>query len=399
MIAQDASGNLSGESSEVSGTAFDAEPATPTGLVVTAGDGHVALEWTPGDEPDLDRTHIYRASAPGGPYTLIATTNAVATQFVDTTVSNGTTYYYATSATDIAANESPRSVDVAATPDVPPPPGPTFEAGVANATTETWTTITLESDYGAGMIVVATPNYDSSTVPIVARVRNAAGTSFEVRLAATGRSTAVRAPVHWLVVKEGVYTAAEHGIAMEAHTFTSKLTDRRRSWIGESRAYEQRYANPVVIGQVMSANDPDWSVFWARGASRRTPPSTSTLFVGKHVGEDRDTERADETIGYVVIEAGSGSIASVDYTAATGADSIGGVGNAPPYTYALNGLSSAFAVVASSAAMDGGNGGWPILYGPNPLTGSGMSLAVDEDQANDRERRHRREQIAYIALG
>jgi hypothetical protein len=46
--------------------------------------------------------------------------------------------------------------------------------------------------------------------------------------------------------------------------------------------------------------------------------------------------------------------------------------------------------------MDGGNGGWAILYGLYPLTASQVSLAIEEDWYLDSERRHQTEQIGYI---
>ena len=48
-----------------------------------------------------------------------------------------------------------------------------------------------------------------------------------------------------------------------------------RSWIAEAQAYGQSYINPVVLGQVMTENDPDWSVFWCQGSQRTSPPSSS----------------------------------------------------------------------------------------------------------------------------
>ena len=67
---------------------------------------------------------------------------------------------------------------------------------------------------------------------------------------------------------DGEYTEGEHGVKMEAVKFTSAVTDENNSWMGQSRTYANTYSKPVVIGQVMSYNDPDWSVFWARGSSR-----------------------------------------------------------------------------------------------------------------------------------
>ena len=101
---------------------------------------------------------------------------------------------------------------------------------------------------------------------------------------------------------------------------------------------------------------------------------------------------------YIVIESGNGSMSGTAYTAALGNDSVKGVGDTPAYSYSLSGLSSASVGVVSGAAMDGNNGGWPILYGTNPLSASTMQLAFDEDQAKDSERRHTTEQVAFIVF-
>ena len=101
------------------------------------------------------------------------------------------------------------------------------------------------------------------------------------------------------------------------------------------------YTSPVVVGQVMTANDPAFSVFWARGADSTAAPSNSALFVGKHVGEDSNRERLAETIGYIVIEGGKGTIGEtsetdgVEYLAAVGADVVQGMDDGPS-NYHLN---------------------------------------------------------------
>ena len=108
--------------------------------------------------------------------------------------------------------------------------------------------------------------------------------------------------------------------------------------------------------------------------------------------------RNDETVGYIVIETGSGTINSIDYTAALGGDSVRGVTNGPPYSYSISGLSSPDVAIATLAAMDGNNGGWALLYGANPLTSTTLNLAIDEDQAGDTERNHTPEQVGYIVF-
>ena len=116
------------------------------------------------------------------------------------------------------------------------------------------------------------------------------------------------------------------------------------------------------------------------------------------IGEDPDTARGDETIGYIVIETGSGSISGMNYVTALGADTVEGYTNSPPYSYSLSGLSSASVAVISQAAMDGNNGGWAALYGANPVSTTSINLAIDEDMANDTERAHINEQVGYIVF-
>ena len=170
----------------------------------------------------------------------------------------------------------------------------------------------------------------------------------------------------------------------------------KASWVSENRSYQQSYTNPVVGGQVMTANDADWSVFWANNGSRPNPPTASALSVGKHVAEDSDLTRASETVGYLVIEAGSGSADGFDYAAGVTADSIEGILQSAPYVTNVGGQFTSG--VVSSVGMDGNNGGWPVLFGGDPLAGGQLDLGIDEDQISDGERTHITEEVAYFLL-
>jgi subtilisin family serine protease len=279
--------------------------------------------------------------------------------------------------------------------------GPNLIHGVIDGVgSDDWTLVSLEQSY-TEMVVVATPNYDSLSAPGVTRIRNADGSSFEVRVDPAGGAALSGVSVHYVVVEAGVYE--ETGFKMEAVRFTSTRTDENNSWVGEARSYQQFYANPVVIGQVMTYNDSAWSVFWASGSNRSAPPSSSAFKVGKHVGEDSVVTREHEDIGYLVFETsvtGTAEIEGLPYIAAVGADSIKGVGDAPAYTYSYEAMANSKTAVVSQAGMDGGNGGWAVLYGSAPITptGSTLKLAVDEDQNKDSERRHTSEQVAYLII-
>ena len=145
----------------------------------------------------------------------------------------------------------------------------------------------------------------------------------------------------------------------------------------------------------MSANDSHFSVFWSRGSSLTNPPTGSALRVGKHAGEDPITIRADEIIGYLVIEGGEWLLGDRPYLAGLGSDSVWGVGDSPPNNYSFGGFSTASTAIVAQSGMDGGNGGWAVLYGQNPVTPSNLNLAIDEDQLKDSERSHTTEQVSY----
>jgi PKD repeat protein len=278
--------------------------------------------------------------------------------------------------------------------------GITFETGTVSSVGSSWQTVTLTNTYSSPVVVCSTGLLNSSSLPAVCRVTNVSGSSFDVRVQNPGDGSALSGyTVHYIVVEEGVYTAAADGVTMEAKKVNSTVTAASGTWTLEPQSYQNTYTNPVVVGQVMSYNDPDWSVFWA-SSSRAAPPTAGSFNAGKEVGEDTDKTRANETIGYIVIEQGSGTINSIPYTAAVGADTVRGPGNTSTgYTYTFGSVANASAAIVSTAGMDGGNGGWPVMYGSNPSTDTSLTMVVDEDQVADSERSHTTEQVAYVVFG
>jgi hypothetical protein len=94
-------------------------PAAPTGLVATAGDAQVALDWQDNTEGDLAGYNVYRSTTSGGPFTTpVNGTLLTTSNYTDTGRTNGTTYYYVVTAADNSANESVASAQASATPSV-----------------------------------------------------------------------------------------------------------------------------------------------------------------------------------------------------------------------------------------------------------------------------------------
>ncbi len=355
-------------------TGTESSPVTFSSSGSSDSDGTIAsYSWDFGDgntSTQANPTHTYSTS---GSYTvsLTVTDNDGATNTVQTTAT-----------IDPVTNTSAIK----------------FAQGVITGVSSSWQTVTLSDTY-TSMVVIATPLYDNGDNPAVTRIRNASGNSFELRVQNPGNTSLSGYTVHYVALEEGVYTDASDGVKMEAVKVNSTTTDYKGSWNAQTQSYTNSYSSPVVLGQVMTANDSDWSVFWARGGSRTSAPNSSNLKIGKHVGEDSDKTRANETIGYLVIEAGSGSIDNTPYSAALGADIVKSVTNAPPYNYSVSGLSSSEGAIVSAAAMDGNDGGWPLLYGTSAVSSSNLSVAFDEDQISNSERSHTTEQVAYMVFG
>jgi VCBS repeat-containing protein len=291
------------------------------------------------------------------------------------------------------------NVDADSTPPVAGPRLYTVE--VTNVGSD-WQTITLPETY-TSPVIVATVVYDSSisNAPAVARVRNASGNSFELKVQNPSGASLSGYTVHIMVVEEGVYTDAEHGIDLEAIKVNSDGTNGRSRWSSsqlEQIAPSNSYINPVVLGQVMTENDVNWSVFWSCDGTRTRPARSDFIYVGKHVAEDSNNTRLDETLGVIILESGSGTLDGVNYTAGVGADNVRGIGNNAPYSYGLSGLSSASVALVSSAGMDGSDGGWAALFGVSPVSVTNLNLVIEEDQIRDAERSHTTEQVSYIVF-
>jgi fibronectin type 3 domain-containing protein len=91
-------------------------PAVPTGLVATAGNVEVTLTWSA--STGATSYHVKRSTHSGGPYTQIAAPTSAS--YTDTSVTNGTTYFYVVSAL-ISAGESANSAQASAAPSAPAP--------------------------------------------------------------------------------------------------------------------------------------------------------------------------------------------------------------------------------------------------------------------------------------
>lgn len=95
-------------------------PAVPRGVITITGDEQVIIEWYPNGEYDLAGYQVWRGRDSTN-FDNLAEVSENTTRYVDTTVRNGETYYYAVSAYDVDGNESELSPENAW--DTPRPEG------------------------------------------------------------------------------------------------------------------------------------------------------------------------------------------------------------------------------------------------------------------------------------
>lgn len=247
-------------------------------------------------------------------------------------------------------------------------------------------------------VVICSVNNVANGIPIVTRVGNVTSTSFDLYLQNPSGLLPAPDAVSYIVMEQGFHTI--NGVKCEAIRHDATTTARNNNWIADNIGYLQAYANPVVLGQVMTTNDAFWSVFWCRGTGTQNPPNPANLRVNKTVCEDTTVARAAETLGVIVFEDGSGTIAGVAMDAQEGADNVQGVSNSPPYALPFNNpfTTTPAVVIVGQHAMDGNNGGWPVLWGVPHATSTQANVVCDEDQIGDAERSHTSEQLVVVAF-
>lgn len=267
-------------------------------------------------------------------------------------------------------------------------------SSVSNA----WKTLTLSNSY-TNPVVACTYNLPSSANNEGSVRVQIIGSNIQIKVQRPLNSSAVTASdVYCTISEAGSYTSP---IKYEAHTVSSTQTNKKSAWqlsktVNVTSSKVQTYTKPVVTGQVMTYNNPNYVTFWSSNCSNKnTPPTNVGICVGKHTGESAVSSPTTETLGYFIAEEAEYTLANAYIKIALGGDSIRGVATSPPYNYSLP-RSYSFAT-ATLSAIDGGDGGWVVLYGASPIS-SQLSLAIDEDTVGDPDRNHTHEQVAYWVM-
>ena len=285
----------------------------------------------------------------------------------------------------------------------------TVEAITISSVGDAFQTVNFENSYTNAVPVCTYVLPGTGSASAVIRIQSITSTSMQIRLQNPSNTSTVSAGTVFCMVANLGVNILPDGRRIEARTVVSEETHGRNVPLGFANGSIATmenisgdfsgFTNAIALGQVITFNDPDFSVFHANDCETRGGPPFLSGFndgicVTKHVGEDNST-RADETLGVIVIETGTGSFDGIAYEATLGADTIDGVGN-NGNTY---GLSDSFEfAVATQAGEDGGDGGRAVFLGGSSVGGSSLTVAIDEDVIGDGERSHTTENVAYFAV-
>lgn len=238
-------------------------PPAPTALTGIAGNTTARLSWH--TSAGATAYNLKRGTTSGGPYTVIAETEG--TNFFDTGLLDGTTYYYVVSAT-VAGTESPNSIEVSVTPSTPPlaPTGLSAAAGDSivalswnpSATATGYNLQRSTNSGGPYSLVAGTSgtNYtdsglmDGLTYYYVVVATNSIGSSpISGEVSATPFSTAITLAVD--TAPGGQFSFQFTGV--DGHTYVVQMSTDLMNW---TPVYTNQQSGGVFIFTDTNASDP-----------------------------------------------------------------------------------------------------------------------------------------------
>jgi len=151
--AEDAVENIETNTNEAIATADGTAPPSPSNLTATATPGlSIQLTWTTSSpETDVSQYNIYRATSSGGQSysSPTYTVSSGVTSYIDSSCTDGQTYYYVMRAQDAAGNIETNTNQVSATAfgSLPPPPTNLAATAIAGGSIQlSWTASSPETN-------------------------------------------------------------------------------------------------------------------------------------------------------------------------------------------------------------------------------------------------------------
>ncbi len=339
-------------------------PAVPTGLAATAGDQQVSLDWADNSEGDLSGYNVYRSTLSASGYGKINPSLRSTSDYTDTGLINGVTYYYKVSAVDNAAtpNESAQSSSVWKAPNGLLTPWLHQDIGTVSPTGSAIYDTGIYTISGAGADIYGTAdNFQfafqsiSGDCEIVARLASQGATGGTYRKAGImiRESTAAGAPSAQIFHQGTVGNRFHYRLSAGASTTNSGFSDSNApGWLKLSRAGD-------LITAYTSTNGTSWTQVGSQSITMSSPALVG-LCVCSNLDGTLNTSTFDNvTINHapVITEGSSTSV-----------------------TMSEDGSPTAFSKMLNATDADGNTITWSLSseasHGTASVSGTGASKAI-----------------------
>ncbi len=271
---------------------------------------------------------------------------------------------------------------------------PIAEMGTANLSTgSTWKQVNLTLVF-TNPVVIPVPLTHNGGTPAEIRITNISNSSFFARSMEPnygGDENHGNEQIGFIVVEEGVHTLAD-GTKVEAYSFNTSTLSTNDTVSFDSKAFNHTYdATPIVLSHVQTYND---SNFVTTAQSNVT---SGGFNISLEVGSDTPGTHSAENIGYVVWEAGSGSVNNIAFEAGISHGVVKGSGDGCfAVSHNLGQVPSV--VVAQTHTRNDTEGGW-VRYCNNDNTHSSSNIYLEIEEVNgDGERNHDIESVGFIVF-
>ncbi|WP_299413446.1 calcium-binding protein [Acaryochloris sp. IP29b_bin.148] len=258
------------------------------------------------------------------------------------------------------------------------------EVGRISGLTHLRQNVTLQHHYDNPVIFAQTLSFNGGQ-PAAVRVDNIQSNSFELFIQEPSNLDGLHTTedVSYIVLEAGSWTL-EDGTQLEVGSLDS---DQLVTSGFETIHFGQNFTDaPVVFSQVQTANGPDFV------RTRQQAATANGFEVGMEEEEKKKySGHTSESVGWLAIEAGTGSWGGLTYQ-------VGQTGDSVTHDWEsvdLSGFTSAPNFLASLASYDGSDSAG-VRY--RHLHNTSVEVKVEEDTSADAETSHTSEVVSFLAI-
>lgn len=266
-----------------------------------------------------------------------------------------------------------------------------IEVGSTSATSA-FNTVNLQQTY-TDPVIIPFHMESANTIPVSTRITNVTANSFDIKLDNPSGNTPSSETVYYIVSETGIYSLPGGTIMEVFKADTSQVSSSGAGWSGTNYNYVSSFSSaPVVLHHVQTNNDSAWIYSYVSEQGDSNNPPNTTGFQYSLNGAEVTSSHGSETIGFIILEQGTGDIAGIDFENTVHTNNTLGHDDGC-YTQSFSGFYfPPPLVVAKQQGMAGPNGGW--LVGCSGPSWFDYGAHIEEDLVGDTERNHTTEYTA-----